>query len=254
MAQSAAPQNKTVDSQQVFSAEQQQAIQKIIHSYLIEHPEVLMEAANAFQKKQQTEWQNTASKVVPQIAEPLFTSAESIQEGNPNGDVTLVEFYDYQCPHCKDMAPQIEDIIAHDAKLKVILKPLPFFGEASIYAAKAVMAAQKQGKALAFHQALMKTPTTLNQDIILKIAGQAGINVQQLQTDMKNPAIENEIKQNNTMAQQLKLTGTPAFVIAKVVLDDKSRKVRTLTNTLLIPGAVGENLLVEAIGGVRGTK
>jgi protein-disulfide isomerase len=250
----ATPQNKTTQGQQPFTTDQQQAIQKIIHAYLIEHPEILMEAANALQKKQQAEWQNTASKIVPQIAEPLFTSSVSIQEGNPRGDVTLVEFYDYQCPHCKDMASQIDEIISHDPQLKVILKPLPFFGEASVYAAKAVMASEKQGKALALHQAIMKIPNTLNQDIILKIAGQVGINIQQLQSDMKNPALDNEIKQNNQMAQQLKLTGTPAFIIAKVTVDDKTHKISSLKNTLLIPGAVGKNLLVEAIGDVRGAK
>src|ERR1041385_4852832 len=102
--------------------------------------------ATALQKQQEAEWQATAKKVVPQTAKALFNSSESPVAGNPNGDVTIVEFFDYECPHCKEMAPQVANMMQNDKNLKVIFKPLPIFGSMSVFAAKAGLAAAKQGK------------------------------------------------------------------------------------------------------------
>lgn len=229
-----------------FTPDQQKAIEKIMHEYLVSHPKILVEMATALQKQQQAQWQETAKKVVPQTAKELFNSNESPIAGNPKGDVTMVEFFDYECPHCKELAPQVTDLMKNDTNLKVIFKPLPIFGSMSVFAAKAGLAAAKQGKFTAFHDALMAVQTDpLTQAIVLKTAEQAGLNIQQLQTDMKNPAFDQELKQNEKLARDLKLTGTPAFVMAKVSGDK-------IQNPILIPGAVPENILSQAIAQVRG--
>lgn len=237
----------TITFAQTFNAEQQKAIEKIVHDYLIANPQVLMEAATALQKKQQNQWQQTANQVVPAHVSQFFASAMSPVVGNPHGDVTLIEFFDYQCPHCKELSPAIQDILHHDPQLKVIYKPWPIFGEVSTFAAKASLAAMKQGKFLVFHEALMQMSTQLTEPLILKTAEKVGLDVNQLQKDMKNPAFDQEIKSNNQLAKELKLTGTPGFVLANT-------SGMSIKNPLLIPGAVSENILIEAIGDVRGTR
>lgn len=230
-----------------FTPDQQKEIEKIMHSYLVSHPKILVEMATALQKQQQAQWQETAKKVVPQTAKELFNSNESPVAGNPKGDVTMVEFFDYECPHCKELAPQVENLISTDKNLKVIFKPLPIFGGMSVFAAKAGLAAAKQDKFIAFHNALMAVQTDpLTQAIVLKIATQVGLNIQQLQTDMKSPGFDTELKQNEKLARDLKLTGTPAFIMAKVDGDK-------IQNPILIPGAVPENVLIQAITQVRNT-
>jgi protein-disulfide isomerase len=228
-----------------FTPDQQKAIEKITHDYLLSNPKILTEMITNLQKQQQAQWLETAKKVVPQSAKALFSSHESPAIGNPDGDVTLVEFFDYECPHCKEMTPQVVALVKNDKNLNIIFKPLPIFGNMSVYAAKAGLAAAKQGKFNAFHTALMGVQTDpLTQDIILKVAGQAGLDVNKLQTDMKNPAFDEELKQNNQLARDLKLTGTPAFVAARV----KGDKIE---NPVLVPGAVPAGVLNNVIAGVR---
>ncbi len=230
-----------------FTPDQQKAIEKITHDYLIANPKILVQMATALQKQQQAEWQETAKKVVPQTAKALFSSDESPIAGNPKGDVTMVEFFDYECPHCKELAPQVTDLMKTHKDLKVIFKPLPIFGAMSVFAAKAGLAAAKQDKFTAFHDALMAVQTDpLTQDIVLNTAKQAGLDIQKLETDMKNPAVDVELKQNEKLARDLKLTGTPAFILAKVNGDK-------IQNPILIPGAVPENILSQAIAQVRGS-
>jgi len=236
-----------------FTATQTTAIQKIIHDYLVNNPQVLIEAANALQKQQEKQWQDTATKTVPEIAQQLFADPESPVAGNLKGDVTMVEFFDYQCPHCKDMGPEIDGLLSTDKNLRVVYKTFPIFGDNSEFAAKAVLAAQKQGKFLALHNALLANKNDrLTSDIVLKLAEQVGINTTQLQTDMKDPAIAQELKDNYAIAKKLQLTGTPAFVFAKVNVDDTAHTFTGLKNPVLIPGAVDQGTLAEAIAQTRG--
>jgi protein-disulfide isomerase len=232
-------------AEETFNADQQKAIEKIMRDYFVSHPQILIETMQSLQKQQQATWQNTANKVVPQFQKLLFESAISPVIGNPKANVTMVEFFDYQCPHCKEMTPQIAQILKNDSNLKIIFKVLPIFGSSSEYAARAGLAASKQGKYITFHEALMNIQTPLTEDIVLKTAEQIGLNTKQLQEDMKSPPIDQEIKQNNQLAKELNLEGTPAFVIAKIS-DGK------IYNPELIPGAVGENILVQAITKARG--
>ncbi len=236
-----------------FNPAQTVAIQKIVHDYLVNNQQVLMEAATALQKQQQQQWQDTAKKAVPEIAQQLFANAESPVTGNPKGDVVMVEFFDYQCPHCKEMGPEIAGLLTTDKNLRVVYKTLPIFGNNSEFAAKAALAAEKQGKFMALHEALLNsTQDRLTNDVVLKLAQQAGLNIKQLQKDMQDPAIAQELKSNYALAKTLQLSGTPGFVFAKATIDDKTHQVTDLKNPLLIPGAVDQSTLAEAITQTRG--
>ena len=237
-----------------FSSAQQQAIQKIVHDYLVNNPQVLVEVAQSLQKQEQDKWKKTAEKTVPEIATKLFNDKFAPVAGNPNGDVTMVEFFDYQCPHCKEMSAFVQDLMAKDKNLRVVFKVLPIFGDDSKVDAKAALAAyvQSPAKFLAFHEALMKLNVPLTKEVVLKVAGQVGLNVTQLQADMKNPAWNVEISENNALAKKLNLTGTPAFVMAKVSFDAKTQRMTSFKNPVLVPGAVDEATLLRAIAEARG--
>lgn len=237
-----------------FSAAQTQAIQSIVHDYLVKNPQVLVEVAQALQKQEQGKWQQTAQKTVPGIAPKLFDDNTAPVVGNPEGDVTMVEFFDYQCPHCKDMSAFVDNLLQKDKNLRVVFKVLPIFGDDSKFDARAALAAYAQSpeKFMAFHNAMMKLEVPLTPAVTLKVASEVGLDVKKLQADMKNAAYSAEVDENYALAKKLNLSGTPAFVMARVSYDAKTKKMTSFKNPVLIPGAVDEATLVKAIAEARG--
>jgi protein-disulfide isomerase len=203
----------TVASQSQFSPAQTQAIQKIVHDYLVQHPEVLVEASNALQQQQQVDSTKQIKDAIPKNINVLLNDKGKPVTGNLNGNIVVVEFFDYQCPHCKAMAPIMDKIIKTNANLKVIFMEWPFFDDNSKYASEAALAALKQNKYYDFHNALFSKGYPLTKDDTLKIAKNIGLDVQKLQNDMKDKAVDGQINDNATLAQKIKLIGAPAFVV-----------------------------------------
>src|SRR5205823_3690220 len=133
--------------------------------------------------------------------------------GNASGDVTIVEFFDYACPHCKAAEPSVAQLVRDDAKVRVVYKELPILGDASVAAARAALAAHAQGKYQAFHDALMKVPGAPNEATVFRVASEVGLDVERLKKDMASPDIAATLQKNYTLAQSLGINGTPAFVI-----------------------------------------
>lgn len=237
-----------------FTPQQQTAIENIVHNYLVKNPQVLVEAAMALQQQQQATLEKQATQAIPAMAQKLFADPNSPIAGNAQGTITLVEFFDYQCPHCKDMTPVIDDLISKNKNLRVVFKQLPIFGADSVFAAKASLAAAQQGKFLAFHNALMTIRTPLTNNVVLKAAQQAGLNMSKLQKAMKSSALDQELQQNNDLAKGLHVSFTPALVIAQTQIDAKTGKVTEMKNPSLIPGAVDEEALENAINQVANGK
>ena len=193
-------------------------IEEIVHQYLISKPEVLVEAMQVLQRKQYDEAEKTVKKTqqnAPQFVNVLFKQNNDPMAGNPNGKVTIVEFFDYQCPHCVDMAPVIDAIIKNNPNVRVVFKEFPIRGPMSELAARAALAANKQGKYYQFSHALLISKQPLSEETILTIAKQQGLNVAQLKKDMNDAVVESQLKNNIKLAQELKLFGTPAFFIGK---------------------------------------
>lgn len=202
-----------------FSAQQIQDIQKIVHDYLINNPQVLVEASQALQKQTEQQEQQYAQDAIQKNVQGLFNNPASPVAGNTNGDVTLVEFFDYQCGHCKEMNSIIEKIIKSNSNLRVVFKELPIFGDDSQFAAKAALASVKQNKYLAFHNALLAADNPLNKDRVFAVAKSVGLNVAQLKKDMNNAAIQTQLRDNFKLAQALRLIGTPTFVLGNKALN-----------------------------------
>ena len=163
--------------------------------------------------------------------------------GNPKGEITIVEFFDYQCSHCIDMAPVMHDVINNNKEVRLVLKEFPIRGALSDYAARAALAANKQGKYADFSYALFVNQP-LSEENILMLASNSGLNVEQLKKDMKDIAIKNQLASNINLARELKLTGTPAFFIGKT-------DATSLDNLQFFLGAMRQSELQTAIDKVK---
>src|SRR6266852_8127614 len=157
--------------------EQREQVEQIIHDYLLKNPEFLIEvlkAADAKQKQQQEEHTRAA---LAAKRDELLNDPSSPVGGNPRGDVTIVEFFDYRCPYCKQVLPALQTLLSEDHKLRFVYKELPVLGRQSVTAAHAALAAQRQGKYEAFHTAMMGTKGQITDDTVYKIAGSVGLDL-----------------------------------------------------------------------------
>lgn len=191
---------------------QKKQMGQVIHEYLIQNPEVLVEVSQVLQQKQQKAQQESAITAINQNAAEIFTGNIAVA-GNPKGNVTLVEFFDYQCGHCKQMKPVLDELIKADSNLRVLYMEFPIFGKTSELASRAALAAAMQGKYDAMHQALLKIEKQLDDKMVMDAAKSAGLDLTQLKTDMDSKKVTDILAANRKMAEKLHLMGTPAFII-----------------------------------------
>lgn len=217
-------------------------IENIVHDYLLNNPDVVIQAVQNYQRQQYEKAEQTVKqtqKMAPNYAKALFQQSNDPSIGNPNAKVTIVEFFDYQCPHCVDMAPVVADIVKANPDVKIIFKEFPIRGPMSEVAARAALAANKQGKYYEFSHALLTVNKQLTDEVIYNTAKTVGLNVDQLKKDMNDKAVANEISNNIKLAQNLKLFGTPAFFIGNTT---------NLKNTIdYVPGRMEQAQLQAAI-------
>jgi protein-disulfide isomerase len=185
----------------------------VVHDYLTKNPEILVEMTNELDKRQQEQQAEQQGKVISDNADALFRSPLSYSTGNPDGDVTVVEFFDYNCGFCKRALPDLVKLVDGDGKVKVVFKELPIFGEESEGAAKVALAAGKQGKYFEMHQKLFSEPGKADKDKGLRIAAELGLDVPQLEKDMQDPSIQQALDEAKELAQKLGLQGTPLYLI-----------------------------------------
>jgi protein-disulfide isomerase len=196
-----------------MAALDEQKIIDIVRDYLTKNPEILVEMTTELDKRQQAEQAEQQQKVISDNADAIFRSPLAYTAGNPNGDVSVVEFFDYNCSFCRRALPDVVKLIDNDDKVRLVLKELPIFGEESEGAAKAALAAGKQGKYFEMHQKLFSEPGKADKDKALKIAQELGLDVPQLEKDMENPEIQKALDEAKDLAQKLGLQGTPLYLI-----------------------------------------
>lgn len=231
----------TANKQQKLTASQVKQIEGVIHNYLINNPQVLLEASRALQAQQQKQMEHSAIAAVKANAMGLFNDPNSPSVGNKNAQTVLVEFFDYQCGHCRQMAKTVEKVVSNDQDVRVIFKELPIFGGMSKFAAEAALAAAKQGKYYQFHNMLFDVQGPLTKTKVMDLAKKAGLNVTQLKSDMKSTAVSAQIKANFQLAKALRVMGTPTFVVSN----------KQQTKFRYIPGATSLNNLEANIKSVR---
>lgn len=158
---------------------------------------------------------SVAFAVQAEAVNSLFHRSSDPIIGNPKGEVTVVEFFDYQCGHCSRMAPVMANIIKANPNVRFIFKDYPIRGALSQFAARAAVAANYQGKYYEFNHALLSTNKSLSQESILDIAKSVGLNVQKLKKDMKSSKVTSQLNETINLARDLKISGTPSFYVGK---------------------------------------
>jgi len=201
------------DAAAAFDARQKEEIETLIHQYLLDHPEVLIEALNSYEKKQQEAEAERQRLALAAEAEALENDPAAPVLGNPAGDVTLVEFFDYRCPYCNRAMADVERLLQDDQELRLVMKEFPILSQESVQAARAALAAERQGKYHDFHFALMENGGGFTDEEIMAVAETVGLDTQQLRIDMQDPAIEQILRDNHALAERIGVTGTPAFII-----------------------------------------
>lgn len=207
--------SQTADAQ---SAMPKDEFERRVRAYLLEHPEVVAEALQHLELRERAAQARAAKSVLKTRADELLRDPESPVGGNPEGDVTLVEFFDYNCPYCRQVAPHMTKAETDDPKLRIVYKEFPILGANSSFAAKAALAAHRQGKYVPFHRALMEAKGTVTESGVLDAAGRVGLDLPRLKADMADRAIQAAIDRNLVLARALNINGTPGFVIGEQIV------------------------------------
>lgn len=193
----------------------------IIRSYLLTNPGVIVEAINVYEEQQKIATAAADGDLVEANAEELFNDGFSMVRGNPDGDLTVVEFSDYNCGYCKRAHAEVEKFIEADGNIRLVIKEFPILGEGSVLAARAALAsrAQKNGELYpVFNDALMTHRGSHSEETIMALAKEVGLDLDALSTGMQSAEIRNQINRTNALATTLKINGTPAFIIGNKVV------------------------------------
>jgi protein-disulfide isomerase len=224
----------TTAAAQEFSSDQEQAIREVVRDYLLENPEIIMESIQILRQRQEEAAQAQAQATLTQNGAALRDDPNSVVGGNPDGDVTIVEFFDYRCGYCKRVHPTITDFIASDGNIRFVYKEWPILGPDSVFAARAALASREQDRYIEFQDLLM-SERDVNRESVQRIAEQIGMDWAKLEADMDSPIVTAHIESTMQLAQALGINGTPAFVIGDEV----------------IPGAVDANTLEAIVRDIR---
>ena len=224
---------------QSFSDAQRSDIERIIKEYLIAHPEVLQQAVAELEKRQQAAEAEKAKSAIKTHSEALFNSARQVVVGNPKGDVTLVEFFDYNCGYCKHALADLIDMMKADGNLRVVLKEFPVLGAQSVEAAQVAVAVRMQDKTgkkyMEFHQKLLSGRGQADRARAMAAAKEVGLDVGRIERDLASDEVKQTLEESFKLAEALGLNGTPSYVTG----DD------------VVIGAVGAKTLREKVNTAR---
>jgi len=210
-------------------------VKELVYEAIRENPEIVMEAVAILQKRDEEAQAESVQSVLKDQRLLLEHDPNAPVLGNVNGDVTVIEFFDYNCPYCKRAMPEVQALMNDDPGVRLVYREWPILGEGSVYAARAALAARAQGKYEEFHWALMGSKGRVTEPVVLRIAQEIGLDVEQLQRDMDSPEVQEHIAVSMQLAQALGFNGTPSFVIGDA----------------LVPGFVEQDQLGEYVDDAR---
>lgn len=199
------------------TAEERAKFEQVIRDFIAANPGFVQEQLDKHFEQQRVVQAEARQKQLTEHKATIYESKVAPVAGNPQGDVVLVEWFDYRCGYCKLIKPTIEKVVEGDGKVKVIHKHLPVLGTASVAASRAALAAQKQGKYAELHNALMNHQGRMDQDTVMALAKAAGIDTERLEKDMESPEITAELDANRKVAQELRIRGTPSFIVGTTI-------------------------------------
>lgn len=221
-----------------FSEQQREAIGGIVRDYLLKNPELLQEVIAELEKRQAEQQRVAQSSALNESRQAILNSPHSVVAGNPQGDVTLVEFFDYNCPYCKRALADVRMLIKADPKLRLVIRDFPILGPDSVEASRVALAVTNQIKGdrlFDYHVRVMESRGRVNGERAIAVAKEMGLDIGRLQKDMEAVDIRNALQENANLGDKLGLTGTPAFIVGDEI----------------IAGAVGLEPLKQIVASVR---
>lgn len=213
-------------------------IEQIVRDYLLKNPEVLQEAMAELERRQQDSQKQAQATALKDSREALVNSRHGVVVGNPAGDITMVEFFDYNCGFCKRALGDLRTLVKADPKLRIVLKDFPVLGPDSVEASRVALAAKQQLKGdrvFEYHAKVLESRGRVNGERAMAVAKEMGLDLARLQKDMGGEEVAAAIAENASLGDKLGLSGTPAYVIGDEI----------------VPGAVGADPLRKTIASVR---
>ncbi len=205
-------------AQTSFSEEQTTEVQSLIESYIKENPQLIMDTLESYRVKELARIEEDAKEKAADLSESFKKDTTHPFTGNKDGDIVVVEFFDYNCGYCKKALAGVQKLIKADDNIKIVFIDLPILGESSTLASKWSLAAQEQGKYFEFHQALMNHRGQKVESELETLAETIGLDVEKLKTDVQDPKIDKMLSENKTLAESLGISGTPGFIIENEVI------------------------------------
>ena len=213
-------------------------VKELVYEAIRENPSIIMEAVEILRARDAEAQAAAQSDVLSNNRQLLENDPNAPVLGNPDGDVTVVEFFDYNCPYCRRAKPAIQELLAFDPNVRLVYREWPILGDGSVFAAKAALASRNQGKYEEFHWAMMGMTGRAEEASVLRIAKEIGLDIEQLQADMESAEIEEHIQTSMRLTQSLGFSGTPSFVIGNN----------------LVPGLVESAELIRLVEETRDTE
>jgi protein-disulfide isomerase len=210
----------------------------------------MQQVMTQFEKQQEKQFQAKANKLIVANRGEILTNANDPSVGNQTGKTVLVEFFDYQCVHCRRMQPTIDKLIKANPNLRVVLKEFPILGENSLLATRAALAAKRQDKYWQLHEALLKAQKPITESEIIELAKTNGLDLEKFKQDMNDASIMEIVQTNYKLASDLDIQGTPAFIIANIDHITNADSNSSNPVTIFIPGASDEKTLQMGINQV----
>ena len=193
-------------------------VKELVLEAIRENPEIVLEAVQIIERREQERQAAAAASVLSENRDLLENDPNAPVLGNPDGDVTVVEFFDYNCPYCRRVKPNIEALLDEDPNVRLVYREWPILGDGSVFAARAALAAREQGKYEEFHWALMGMQGRAEEASVIQVAQEIGLDIAQLRRDMQAPEIDAHIAASMEMSRQLGFNGTPSFVIGDALV------------------------------------
>lgn len=196
-----------------FTPEQTQQIHTIIKDYLIANPEIFLEVQNALEEKMERDQADKLKGAIAENAGEIYRDPNAALAGNPNGDITVVEFFDYNCGYCKRGLHDIIKLVESDPNVRVVFKELPILSKGSAEASRVALAARRQGKYWEVHRAMLEAKGHMDEAAALRIAEKQGLDMDKLKADMASPEVTAEVEKSEALAKKMGVNGTPHFLV-----------------------------------------
>jgi len=210
-------------------------VKELVYEAIRENPSIVLEAVEILRSREAQAQAQAQSDVLSSQRDILENDPNAPVLGNPDGDVTVVEFFDYNCPYCRRAKPALLELLEFDPNVRLVYREWPILGDGSVFAAKAALASRNQGKYEEFHWAMMGMTGRAEEASVLRVAGEIGLDVEQLKADMESAEIAEHIQTSMQLAQSLGFSGTPSFVIGEN----------------LVPGLVESEKLIKLVEETR---